>query len=71
MSLLSLVILLCVLGFGLYMLNKYAPLDGKIKMIINVVVVICAVCLAASAFGLCNTGIANVRVPQLSGVNHK
>lgn len=64
MSLLSLILFLCALGFGLYMLNRYAPLDGKIKQVINVVVVVVAVIVSSQAFGVCGH-IGNVQVPQL------
>lgn len=64
MPLLTLVIILCALGFGLWALNTYAPLDGKIKQVINVVVVIVAVIFAASAFGVCGN-IGSVQVPQI------
>ena len=41
MSLISLVITLIVIGVLLWLINSYIPMDGKIKQIINVVVVIC------------------------------
>jgi len=67
MTLLSLVLVLVVLGVGLYLLNAYAPLDGKIKTVINVVVVVAAVLFAASAFGLCSNIAVSMPVPQLTG----
>ena len=39
MSLIALVITLVVVGVLLWLLNNYVPMDGKIKRIINVVVV--------------------------------
>lgn len=48
----SIVITLAVIGVLLYLLNTLVPMDGKIKTVINVVVII-AVCLwLLSAFGL-------------------
>ena len=40
MSLLSIVIALIVVGVLLWLVNSYIPMDGKIKKILNVVVVI-------------------------------
>ncbi len=65
MPLLTLVIILCALGFGLWALNTYAPVDGKLKQLINVVVVIVAVVICAKAFGVCGN-IGSVQVPQIS-----
>ena len=40
MSLISLLITLCVVGVVLWLVNTYIPMDGKIKKILNIVVVI-------------------------------
>ena len=64
MSLISLIITLIVVGVLLWLVNSYIPMDGKIKKILNIVVVICVVLWLLSAFGVLNhTG--DVRVPQL------
>jgi hypothetical protein len=42
--LMSLVIMLVIVGVGLYLVNTYIPMDAKIKNILNVVVVV-AVCV--------------------------
>jgi hypothetical protein len=39
----SLIITLIVVGVLLWLVNTYIPMDGKIKQILNVVVVICVV----------------------------
>jgi hypothetical protein len=52
MSLLSILILLIVVGVVLYLINNYLPLDGKIKTIINWVVVIVIVIFLLKAFGV-------------------
>jgi hypothetical protein len=52
MSLLNLVITLIVVGVGLWAVNTYIPMDGKIKSILNVVVVIVVVIWLLRAFGL-------------------
>jgi hypothetical protein len=64
MSLISLVVTLIVVGILLWLINAYIPMDGKIKKILNVVVVVCVVVWLLSVFGvLGQTG--NIRVPQL------
>jgi len=52
MSLISLVIVLIVVGVLLWAANTYIPMDGKIKTIMNVVVVIAVVLWLLSAFGV-------------------
>jgi hypothetical protein len=42
MSLISLVVTL-IIGVLLWLVNNYIPMDGKIKKILNIVVVICVV----------------------------
>jgi hypothetical protein len=64
MSLISLVITLIVIGVLLWLVNTYIPMDGKIKSILNAVVVICVVIWLLFAFGLLNHS-GDVRVPQM------
>ena len=52
MSLLSLVITLIVVGVLLWLVNTYIPMDGKIKSILNAVVVIAVVIWLLQAFGV-------------------
>lgn len=52
MSLLGIVITLVVVGFLLWMVNNYIPMDGKIKGIINAVVVIVTVIWLLQTSGL-------------------
>ena len=49
---LSLIILLIVVGVLLYAINKWIPMDGKIKNILNVVVVVIVVIWCLQAFGV-------------------
>jgi hypothetical protein len=44
MPLLNLVVVLIVVGVGLYLINRYIPMASSIKTILNVVVVV-AVCV--------------------------
>jgi hypothetical protein len=64
MSLISLVITLIVIGVLLWLVNTYIPMDGKIKKILNVVVVICVVLWLLFAFGILNHS-SDIRVPQV------
>ena len=64
MSLISLVVTLIVVGVLLWLVNSYIPMDGKIKKILNVVVVICVVVWLLVAFGILDHS-SDIRVPQL------
>ena len=64
MSLISLIITLIVIGVLLWLINTYIPMDGKIKKILNVVVVICVVVWLLFAFGIIDRS-SDIRVPQL------
>lgn len=61
MPLISLVITLIVVGVLLWLVNTYIPMDGKIKQILNAVVIIAVVLWLLSAFGLIGD-LGNVRV---------
>lgn len=50
--LVSLVITLIVVGVILYLINNYLTMDGKIKSILNIVVVIAVILWLARSFGL-------------------
>ena len=64
MPLISLVVTLIVIGVLLWLVNTYIPMDGKIKKILNVVVVICVIVWLLYAFGILNHS-GDIRVPQL------
>ena len=64
MSLISLAVTLIVVGVLLWLVNSYIPMDGKIKKILNVVVVICVVLWLLSAFGVIGHP-GDIRVPQI------
>ena len=55
MSLISLVVVLIVVGVLLWLVNTYIPMDGKIKSILNAVVVIAVVIWLLQVFGLLGT----------------
>jgi len=65
MSLISLVVTLIIVGVLLWLVNTYIPMDGKIKKILNIVVVICVVVWLLYAFGIINhTG--DIHVPRVN-----
>ena len=64
MPLMSLVLTLIVVGVLLWLVNTYIPMDGKIKKILNAVVVICVVVWLLYAFGILGRG-GDIRVPQV------
>ena len=64
MTLISLVLTLIVVGVLLWLVNNYIPMDGKIKKILNVVVVICVVVWLLYAFGILGRS-GDIQVPQL------
>jgi len=52
MPLLSIILILIVVGVLLWLINTYIPMDGKIKSILNAVVVIVVVLWLLQAFGV-------------------
>ena len=64
MSLISVIVTLIVVGVLLWLVNTYIPMDGKIKKILNAVVVICVVVWLLYAFGILNHS-NDIQVPQV------
>jgi hypothetical protein len=64
MPLISLAVTLIVIGVLLWLVNTYIPMDGKIKKILNIVVVICVVVWLLYAFGILNHS-GDIRVPRV------
>ena len=52
MPLLNLVVMLIVVGVGLYLINRYIPMASSIKSILNVVVVVVVCVWLLQAVGL-------------------
>jgi hypothetical protein len=52
MPLLSIILVLIVVGVLLWLINTYIPMDGKIKSILNAVVVIVVVLWLLQVFGV-------------------
>ncbi|HCU20656.1 MAG: hypothetical protein A2X05_09850 [Bacteroidetes bacterium GWE2_41_25] len=54
MPLLTILIVLIVAGVLLWLVNSYIPMDGKIKSILNVVVVLVVIIWLLKVFGIFN-----------------
>lgn len=61
MSLIGLIVVLAIVGVILWLINTYLPMDPKIRMIMNVVIVIAVLLWLLSAFGLLS-GLDNVHL---------
>ena len=61
MSLIGLVLTLVVVGVLLWLLNNYVPMDGKIKSIINVLVVVVVVVWVLQGVGVLGS-LQNIRI---------
>ena len=59
MPLISLIIVLVVVGVLLWLVNKYIPMEARIKQILNIVVLIAVVLWLLSVFGV---------LPAFSGI---
>jgi 1-acyl-sn-glycerol-3-phosphate acyltransferase len=64
MPVLSIVVTLIVVGVLLWLVNTYIPMDGKIKRILNAVVVIALVIWLLYAFGVLDSS-GNINVPKI------
>ena len=66
MPLITVIVTLVVVGILLWLINTYIPMDGKIKKILNVVVVICVVIWLLDVFGVIHgSGVSDIKVPQV------
>ena len=62
---LHVVFVLIVIGILLYLVNQHLPMDGKIKNILNIVVVVAVILWLLSVFGLFSM-IHDVPVPKVN-----
>jgi type IV secretory pathway TrbL component len=61
MPLINVLFVLIVIGVLLWMVNRFIPMDNKIKSILNIVVVIGVVLWLLNAFGVLNS-ISNIHI---------
>ena len=61
MPLISIVVVLVVVGFLLWLINTYVPMASPIKTILNVVVVVAVILWLLSTLGIIH-GVGNIRL---------
>ena len=61
MPLLNLVIVLCVVGVILWVINSYIPMQSTIKRILNVVVIIAVILWLLNVFGVIGS-LSGIRI---------
>jgi hypothetical protein len=61
MPLISLIVTLVVVGVILWLINNYLPIDGTIKKILNVVVLIVVILWLLTVFGVLGS-LSSVRI---------
>jgi cation transporter-like permease len=61
MSLITLVLTLIAVGVLLWAINQFIPMDGKIKAILNIVVVVVLLLWLLNVFGILSS-ISGIRV---------
>lgn len=61
MPLINVVLVLIVVGVLLWLINRFIPMQGTIKSILNAVVVIAVVLWLLNVFGLFNS-LAHIRI---------
>ena len=67
MDLITVIVALAVVGVLLWLLNTKVPMDGTIKQIINVVVIIIVVLWLLQGFGL----IGSLRNIRINSIQHQ
>ena len=65
MSLITVVLTLIVVGFVLYLINRFIPMAGPIKSILNIVVVVVVVIWLLYGFGVLGSS-GDIKLPDLS-----
>ena len=61
MSLINLIVVLIVVGLLLWLVNRYIPMEARIKSILNVVVIIAVILWLLNVFGLFHS-LSGVRI---------
>lgn len=64
MSILTLIILLIALGVAAWLVNSYIPMGAGIKSVLNIALIIVAILICLSAFGVLGD-IRGTQVPKL------
>ncbi len=66
MPLMTLIVALAATGIILYCINRFVPMDAKVKTILNIVVIVVLVLVVIDAFGVFDA-MRGVRVPRMHG----
>lgn len=66
MPLLNLIIALMAVGVLLYCINRFVPMEARIKSVLNIVVILALVIFCLDAFGVFDA-LRGVRVPRAHG----
>lgn len=61
MPIIHLMLIIALIGLGLWLINQYVPMDAKIKTILNIVVVLVLILWLLSVFGVIGS-LSTVRV---------
>lgn len=61
MSLLTIIVVLVIVGVALYLINRFIPMDAKIKTILNWAIVIIVIIWLVKATGLLS-GLSSVKI---------
>ncbi len=61
MTLLNIFIVLIIVGVLLYVINRFIPMDGNIKSILNIVAVIAVIVWLLKVFGIFGS-ISNIKL---------
>jgi hypothetical protein len=60
MPIITVLVVLVVVGFLLWAANTYIPMDGKVKKILNFVIIVAVILWLLNVFGVFNLHLGNV-----------
>jgi len=66
MDLLSLIVAIAAVGILLFCINKFVPMEGSVKKILNIVVILVLVVWCLEAFGVIDA-LRGLQIPKASG----
>lgn len=64
MSLITVVLTLIVVGLVLYLINRFIPMQGTVKSILNIVVIVAVIIWLLYGFGVIG-GSGDINMPSL------
>lgn len=66
MPLMNLIIAILAVGVIMYAINKFVPMEGRIKSVLNIVVILVLVVWCLEAFGVFDA-LRGIKVPRAHG----